>query len=114
MSTPLPCPLCSYPDVGDLLTPVRRWVLLAPVWSLAHRTTAKRGLRCAMLIGCGHVTAFAKFAIVEAPAAGEAVAAWNAEAERLLAEQAAHWTPVQTAARRAALGFPAEALAPTP
>lgn len=110
--TALPCPLCSYAAISDPLAPARQWVLAAPVWALAHRTSAKRGLRCAMLIGCGHVTRFTRFAIVEAPQAAAAVAAWNAEAERLLVAQSAQWPAAQIAAIRATLGFP-DVLAPT-
>lgn len=107
MITLLACPLCSHRTEGTA------WVLVVPSWKLAHRTTAKRGVRCAMLTGCLHVENFTKFAIVETPAAEEAGRAWNAEAERLFATMPTHATEIQRRERRMRLGYPDTAPAPS-
>jgi hypothetical protein len=113
MIAPHACPLCSYPNSVDPLAP-RAWILATPVWSLAQRASAKRGVRCAILTGCGHVTQLSKFAIVETPVADEAIAAWNAEAERLFTNQTWALTVADRAVRRTSLGYPAAETAPTP
>ena len=100
--TAFPCPLCSFPSLK----------LLAELhWAPAWRTSQKRGVRCAWMTGCKHFVAFGAWRVVELPQSEERIAAWNTEAERLLATRTAHWTDAERARHRAGLGWDKPAIA---
>ena len=105
MTTLLPCPVCSH-----LLQPSGE-IIEHPRWLFAPTTSAKRGVRCAILSGCTHVQAFAKFAIVQAPDADAVVQAWNADAVRLFAARTERWPDHLRERLRVALQYPQPAAA---
>lgn len=94
-TTFLACPACSVPP---------QWMNF-PSWRRAARTSEKRGVSCAFVVGCRHVTEMFATAIVEAPQAAATVARWNAEAQRLFDTYTATWTTEQRAAYRQRLGW---------
>jgi hypothetical protein len=57
-------------------------------------------------VGCGHAATLFRLDLIEAPSAADAIARWDAEAERLFAVYTARWTPEQRAAFRGSLAWP--------
>ena len=89
------CPRCSAPPRLEV-----------PQWWVAQRTSEKRGVRCAFLVGCPDVSRLFLDEIIAAPDAGAAAVRWNAEAIRLFDVQTVHWTDPQRATWRAKLCLP--------
>lgn len=95
------CPVCSFLP----LNPDHPPRLETPQWYFAKRTSENRGVRCAFLVGCDHVTKLFGCRLVETPNANTAAEEWNAEAARLLAEKVRRWSDGQQAQLKSRFKF---------
>ena len=86
-----PCPICSVAPRPEHLF---RGRMERPQWVFAHRTSAKRGERCFLWLGCKHAEAVAPDATKNpvSPGGFEAVEkAWADATPKLFAEKTATW-----------------------